>query len=208
MESAYISEELVVDGLGDKVVDALTLMVAQVRDDMRVLRRTFPSWAADSTDRGWLAFAHDRAWAHLTRLLDDVDEVSFVDQMPTRELYVGTLFRLRVKKHDAEGQVNSYPTLSARMFMTQEPETLEGLEEVRLVAGYRWDSELHQIGAPVISLHDGARVIWVHELDEPADPQVVSAIPIVPTDGPVPPRVVIGDGAGTQNEPAQEGRSS
>ncbi|MCW2768436.1 MAG: hypothetical protein JWO11_4395 [Nocardioides sp.] len=208
MESAYVSVEQVLDGLGDKVVDALTLMVAQVRDDMNVFRRTFPAWAADSTDRGWLNFAHDRAWAHLTRLLDDVDEVSFVDQTPTREFYVGTLFRLRVKKHDAEGEVSSYPTLSAKMFMVQAPATFDGLEEVRLVAGYRWDAELRRIGPPVISLHDGADVIWVHELDEPADPQIVSAVPIVPAGGPTPPQIVVGDAIGEKTDTVQEGRSS
>lgn len=209
MESAHISAERVVEELGDKVVDALALMVAHVRDDLRVFRRTFPSWFADSTDRGLLDFAHDRAWAHLTRLLDDVDEVSFVDEMPKREFYVGTHYRLRVKKHNAEGQVSSYPTLSAQLFMTQEP-TLDGLEEVRLVAGYRWDSELRQVGVPVISLHDGDRVIWDHDLNEPEDPQIVSAVPIVPAGGPTPPQIVVGDTVGNDDEDAAtgEGRTS
>lgn len=49
---------------------------------------------------------YDRAWAHATRIFDLIPEVSFVDQLPTRKLYVSTRYRLRVKKHDIEGHVS------------------------------------------------------------------------------------------------------
>jgi hypothetical protein len=54
MKSSYPSAEQVLEDLGDKVVQDLALMVAQTRDDLQVYRRTFPSWVADSTDRGLL----------------------------------------------------------------------------------------------------------------------------------------------------------
>lgn len=195
--------------LGDKVVQGLALMVAQTRDDLQVYRRTFPSWAADSTDRGLLNWSHDRAWAHALRIFDGVPEVSFVDQPPLRELWVGTRYRLRVKKHDVEGRVSTYLTQGALDFMEQEPaQTLDGLDEVRLITGYRWDAELRELGPAVISLRSGPeKVIWTEILDEPVNGAVVSAVPIVPADGPRPPEIgLVSDaevrerGEGTEQE--------
>lgn len=139
-------------------------------------RSTFPTWVADSSDRGLLNWCHDRAWAHVIRIFEAVPGVSFVDQPPTRELHVGVRYRLRVKKHDIEGHVSTYLTQGALDFLEQESATVEGLEEVRLIAGYRWDAELREVGAAVISLRDGQQhIVWMHELDEPAE--VVGAIP-------------------------------
>lgn len=119
-----------------------------------------------------------------------IPEVSFVDQPPTRELYVGIRYRLRVKKHGIEGHVSTYLTQGALDFLEQEPAALDGLEEVRLIAGYRWDAELREIGAAVISLRDGSdHLVWMHELDEPADGAVVSTMPILPPTGPHPPEI-------------------
>lgn len=209
MKSSHPSAESVLDDLGDKVVQGLALMVAQTRDDLQVYRRTFPSWAADSTDRGLLNWSHDRAWAHALRIFDGVPEVSFVDQPPLRELWVGTRYRLRVKKHDIDGQISTYLTQGALDFMEQEPaQTLNGLDEVRLIAGYRWDAELRELGPAVISLRSGPdKVVWAQILDEPVDGTVVSAVPIVPTDGPRAPEIRLtsddedrGQGEGTEQE--------
>lgn len=190
MRSPFPSPEQVLDDLGDKVVAGLALMVAQTRYDLQVYRRTFPAWVADSTDRGLLNWSHDRAWAHALRVFDLVPGVSFVDQPPLREIYIGSRYRLRVKKHDAEGRVSTYLTQGALDFLEQEPPTLDGLEQVRLVTGYRWDAELRQIGPTVVSLRDGAeRLVWMHELDEPADGAVVSTIPILPPVEPPAPEI-------------------
>jgi len=190
MESGYPSAESVLDELGDKVVEAVALATVQVRDDLRVYQATFPQWAADHTDRGLLNIAHDRAWAHMTRLLDDVPGVTLDDRIPTREIYVGSKYRARWKKHDDEGVISTYPTQTALLFMEQDQQaTLDGLEEVRLCFGYLWDEVLREIGAPVISLRDGERLIWIERLEEPADPAIVHATPIVPPPGPVPPTV-------------------
>lgn len=175
--------------LGDKVTSAIALMAAQTREDLRVYRNTFPGWVANATDRGLLNWVHDRAWSHLTAILDDTSEVSFVDKPPTREMFVGTTFRLRIKKHDIEGEVATYPTEAAMLFMTQ-PITLEGLDEVHLIAGYRWDSDSRQIGAPVVSLRDGDNLVWIHELDEPTS-GVVTPTPMFPPVDPSLPNIVI-----------------
>ncbi|MCW2541551.1 MAG: hypothetical protein JWN95_3276 [Frankiales bacterium] len=75
--------------------------------------------------------------------------------------------------------------------MEQEPaQTLDGLDEVRLIAGYRWDAELRELGPAVISLRSGPdKIVWTEILDEPVDGTVVSAVPIVPAGGPRAPEI-------------------
>ena len=81
-------------------------------------------------------------------IFDGVREVSFVDRPPTREIYVGTRYRLRVKKHDIDGAIATYLTQGALDFLEQEPATFDGLEEIRLIAGYGWDTRPPRIERP------------------------------------------------------------
>lgn len=122
---------------------------------------------------------------------------------------VGTRYRLRVKKHDINGQVSTYLTQGALDFMEQEPaQTLDGLDEVRLIAGYRWDAELRELGPAVISLRSGPdTIVWTEELDEPVDGTVVSAVPIVPADGPRAPeiRLISDDESHGRDEGSEKG---
>jgi hypothetical protein len=190
MKSGYPEPEEVLEDLGDKVVEGLALMVAQTREDLRVYRTTFPEWVADSTDRGLLNWCHDRLWFHAVRLLGDLEHVTLVDHLPLREIGVGVRYRLRVKKHDIEGGVSTYPTQGALDFLVQDPPALEGLEQVRLITGYRWLTEERQLGGAVISLRDGKdEVVWMHDLDEPPAASVVTTVPILPPDGPRPPEI-------------------
>jgi hypothetical protein len=123
---------------------------------------------ADSTDRGLLNWCHDRLWVHAVRILGDLDEVTLVDKTPLREISVGIRYRLRVMKHDVEGKVSTYLTQGALDFLEQDPPTLDGLEQVRLIAGYRWLDEERQLGAAVISLRDGKdELVWMQDLNEP-----------------------------------------
>ncbi|HEY4003940.1 MAG TPA: hypothetical protein VGM60_01965, partial [Pseudonocardia sp.] len=146
----------------------------------------------DSTDRGLLNWCHDRAWAHVVEIFDQVENVSFVDRLPRRELYVGTRYRMRVKKHDLEGAVSTVLTQGALDFLEQEQPTLDGLEEIRLIAGYRWDPELREVGAATISLRDGRKnVIWMHDLDEPEGGAVSTTTPVLPPTQPVLPRITL-----------------
>jgi hypothetical protein len=205
MKSSSLSVDVVVQDLGDKVIDGLALMVAQTREDLRIYRLTFPSWVADSSDRGILNWCHDRMWAHATRIFDAVDGVALADRPPLREISVGTKYRLRVKKHDLEGRVSTYLTQGALAFLEQQPATLEGMEEVRLIAGYRWLADETTLGSAVISLRDGVnRPIWMHDLAEPQAGLVVTAIPILAPTQPRRPEIgLVGDeqtGAGLQEE--------
>ncbi|MGH3616012.1 MAG: hypothetical protein ACRDRK_26155 [Pseudonocardia sp.] len=127
-----------------------------------------------------------------------------MDRPPTRELYVGTRYRLRVKKHDIDGAIATFLTQGALDFLEQEPATLDGLDEVRLIAGYGWDPELREVGAAVISLRDGHdKVIWKHELDEPTGGVTATTTPILPPTGPRPPRIErAGD---TESEQSNDG---
>jgi hypothetical protein len=195
MPSSDITPEQVVADLGDKVVSGLALMVAQVREDLRVYRAAFPGWVADSSDRGLLNWCHDRLWVHAERILGDVDAVRLVDRLPVREIHVGIRYRLRVKKHDIEGKISTYLTQGALDFLEQDPPTLEGLEQVRLITGYRWDAEERQLGAAVISLRTSKDyLVWMHDLDEPQPGTVTTTVPIQPPAQPRRPQIgLVGD---------------
>ena len=88
------------------------------------------------------------------------DDATISDEEPRREVYFGSLFRFRFKKHDEQDLVASYPTDGFLDFTVQDPPQL--IQEVRLIGGYRWDREVSQIGAPLVSARDGRdKVLWV-----------------------------------------------
>lgn len=130
-------------------------------------------------------------WSRLTRALDGVAEVSFVENGSTREMYVGIRYRLRAKRHGTFGSVATYPTQTAIAFMEQEQLALSGLEQVNLCVGYRWDSEMRQIAEAVLSLRDGQdNIIWLTKLEEPPATGAAPVTPILPADdGPQLPRI-------------------
>ena len=42
---------------------------------------------------------------------------------------------------------------------------LDGLEQLRLIAGYQWDADSDEMGPAVLSMRHGVKnVLWVHEL--------------------------------------------
>lgn len=163
---SYPPADDVLGDLGDKVVGALVAATKGARDDLAEYRTTHPGWVADHSERGLANWIHDRLWAHLRRELDDVDHVRVADQGSTREVTVGIRYRARIKRHGAQDRIRSYPTKAALAFWAQS-DTLEGLEEVRLGFGYRWDPEERLIGSTVISLRDGldAEAIWAVTVD-------------------------------------------
>ena len=190
MKSDHLLPEVVVDELGDKVTSGLAEMIARTRDDLASYRRTFPSWVASATERGLFNWCHDRAWSHALEIFDGVHEVSFVDAMPTREVWVGTRYRLRVKKHDADGRITTYPTQGALDFYTQNAWRLDGLDEVHLAVGYRWHRDLREVGPAVLSLRDGLdNLVWMHDLPLPIARDYVAATPIVTADEPSAPQL-------------------
>lgn len=183
---SYPPTEDVLRDLGDKVVGALVDATKVTRSDLAEYRSTFPGWVADSSERGLSNWIHDRLWAHLRRALTDMDSVALADQGVKREITVGIRYRARVKRHGVRDRVRSYPTRSALAFWAQS-ETLEGLEEIRLGFGYRWDPDEREVGSTVISLRDGldTEAIWVVEVDAAAH-QGGTAITWTPVDPSLP----------------------
>lgn len=183
---SYPPAEDVLQDLGDKVVGALVDATKATRSDLAEYRDIFPAWVADSSDRGLANWIHDRLWAHLRRAVADFDSVALTDQGVNREIAVGMRYRARVKRHSGRDRIRSYPTRSALAFWAQS-DTLEGMEEVGLGFGYRWDPEEREIGSTIISLRDGLNsdAIWAVEVDAAA-PGQVAAITWTPVDPSLP----------------------
>jgi hypothetical protein len=192
---SYPESDEVLDDLGDKVVEALARTVARAKDDLAQYREWKPGWVAQSSERGLANWIHDRIWYHITVLLDGVAEVGLVDVGPTREIYVGTRYRLRAKRHGEDGNVSTYPTQGATDFLFQDPIqlTLEGMEEIRLICGYTWVAETREMGQPVLSLRDGKdEIVWLIELPDVGTgygDAGAPVTPIPPTPTPTPPQI-------------------
>ncbi len=184
---SYPMAEEVLHDLGDKVVGALVDATRPARADLAEYRDAFPSWVADSSDRGLSNWIHDRLWAHLRRGLTDIDSVELVDQGVIREVAVGLRYRARVKRHTGRDRIRSYPTKSAVAFWAQS-DSLEGLEEVRLGFGYRWDPEERVIGSTIVSLRDGLDkdAVWAVEVDAESSGVAGTEITWTPVDPSLP----------------------
>ena len=182
---SYDNSDNVVEALGEKVIEALGAAIPRTRLDLDRYRRSLPDIVATSSPRGLANWFHDRAWHHVVSELHDRDNIVIVDKGPVREIVVDGTYRVRIKRHDKKGRVNTYPTQSALEFLSQPHEqlVLDGLAEIRLIAGYQWNSTTHEIGPAVLSLRDGLdNVLWMIELPEPADGASVVPItdPITP----------------------------
>jgi hypothetical protein len=179
--------------LGDKAKAAIAESVAAAREDLAAYREQAAGWVADHSERGLANWIHDRVWAHLMQRLDGETEISILDHEPTRVVRVGTKYRMRVKRHGLGDKVSTYPTQTALQFYMQgvQPSFPE-MDEVRLAAGYLWNSETRSISDAVISMRDGLdNVVWSVVIDlEPGTGAV--AIRPMPT-GPVPPVVDVAD---------------
>jgi hypothetical protein len=128
-------------------------------------------------------------WFHCAAALQDLTDVALLDREPTREIGVGYTFRIRMKRHHGDGRVSTYPTPTALafLFQTHAQDSLDGLDEVNLIAGYEWDLVERKIGDPVISLRDGQRIVWKVSLSE-YEPPIEKGTPSRPiTPAPTPP---------------------
>ncbi len=189
---SYPDSATVLDGLGDKVVAGLSRAVMLTAHDLRRYRETFPLWVAEASERGLANWIHDRIWSHLLVVLDSVPGVTMADREPTREITVGVTYRLRVKRHHDDGQINTYPTPTALEFFAQAPvqETFDGLEEIRLAAGYEWDADTRDMGDAVLSLRDGREnIIWKETLPPSAEPDAGGGVSFPSVPGPTAPTV-------------------
>ena len=189
---SYQESETVLDDLGDKFLTALGEAVAATRGDLAEYRSAFPHFVADASARGLANWIHDRLWIHFSTQLQDLSDVELREKGATREILVGTTYRLRLKRHHDKGEVSTYPTQMALEFLSQLPEepALPGLEGVHLIAGYHWLDDAHDIGPAVLSLRDGQNnILWIKELPEAGAADSVETLP----DQPEPRRPTIRD---------------
>ncbi|MEU4724050.1 hypothetical protein AB0G06_30920 [Nonomuraea dietziae] len=186
--------------------------MARTTDDLAEYRQIKPSWVSQASERGLANWIHDRLWYHLSVLLDGISTVRLVDSEPTREIFVGLRYRLRAKRHGDEGNVSTFLTPGAIEFLFQPPaqETISGLEEIRLIAGYTWDKETREMGQPVLSLRDGKdEIVWLIELPDAGTGYggaTVTPMPVAPE--PSAPTIELGDeDAARGNETGEDAQS-
>jgi hypothetical protein len=176
--------------LGDKVVDALVAAISCAREELSDYREVRPAYAYEHSERGLANWIHDRIWIHIVRGLFDLPGVTIHEQGVTREVYVGTSYRLRFKRHDVAGMIRNYRTPTALAFWEADEVALPGMEETRLCFGYVWDAEASEIGEPVMTKRDGQdNVLWMIRLDEPDATGSAPVQPIVPPTTPPLPRI-------------------
>jgi|HubBroStandDraft_1064217.scaffolds.fasta_scaffold08683_5 hypothetical protein len=191
--------------LGDKVIDALIFAVSSTRTDLADYRRFRPDWVVQHSERGLAGWIHDRLWYHLTVEQADLSHVVITDKGVLREFTVGPeteVIRFRVKRHDMEGDISTYPTQLALEFLAQVDGMLPIFSELHLIAGYRWNQDERSMGGAVISLRDGLDDIkWSQDLDAAPPSTGTAGIPATPK----PPAPVIDSGAvGRDSESAHE----
>lgn len=164
---SYPDPDAVLADLGDKVVGALAGAVVGAQRDLAVYRSTLPELAASHGPRGLANWIHDQMWRHVVAALDEHPAVELVEAGATREVIVGDRFRIRVKRHGADGSTSSYATPTALDFMAQPQAQLPGLEVLNLTAGYEWDEDALEIVRAVLSLRDGpGKAVWLISLDD------------------------------------------
>lgn len=181
--NSFYKPEAVVEALGEKVLGALGSAVPKTRSDLDRYRKALPEFASTSSARGLANWIHDRVWHHVVEEIQGLRNAFTIIKGPVCEVVVDEKYRIRVKRHNWVGRVSTYPTATALKFLRQPLEQLviEGLDQVRLIAGYRWDHTRHEIGPAVLSLRDGLNnVLWVIELSE-SSTDTSSARTIPPT---------------------------
>lgn len=156
--------------IGSKFPLALVHATDAARDDLRELRSLKPDWLQGMFQREVAGIVHARIWEHLRAELDGVGGITFRTEEPYREVRIvtplGRTFKVRVKRHSEGDRISSYPTPSDLQFWGGAVVTFEGLEEVPLAAGYRWQAATNDVGAPVISYREGKEnVVWAVEVD-------------------------------------------
>lgn len=164
----YPMPDQVVAALGDKIINGFNAAVELTREDLATYRTALPEFVADHSNRGLANWIHDRMWARTRSELDDIDNISWIDEGPKRDIFKGLDFHIRLKRHSPGGAIRSYPTQSALDFITQSPDLFTGIgvTTVKLCLGYEWDGVERRIGSPVMSLRDGSfdTSIWMVDL--------------------------------------------
>lgn len=195
--------------IGEKSVRAFGVSVQRSRVDLTHYRRAFPLFVAQSSSRGLANWINDRLWAHLGGMADEIPDMTLNEKGATREVTVGINYRFRFKRHSSTAMIASYPTLTYIDFVMQPTGQLSTMEEVRLVAGYEWLPETHEIGDALISLRNGKdNVLWNKTLPVFDDDygQEGGAADVISPDqpGPVRPTIELPDTIGRPEERSED----
>jgi hypothetical protein len=163
----------VLSDLPDQLFEAHAEAVSRAAEDWHNHKLANPRDASEMFQRTSAGMIHTFLRKHLGYLLDGVGNVSIHSKDPLFVITAagagGHLYRIRVKRHGAGDEIASYPTRLDREFWGDEPSTLFGPGDIRLAFGYRWDREIHEVGAPVVSYREGkANVIWAVQIERAA----------------------------------------
>jgi hypothetical protein len=151
----------VLSDLGDSFMNAFIRAVDGAREDYAAFRAWHPDWFAGFTSRFTANYLHERIWDRLARAVDGMEGISVIDREPIRELYSGTTYLIRIKRHHKGDKVSAYPTDAAIAFWSNRALTLDGLGSFSLALGYYWDADLRDLGEAVLSFRDGKdNPIW------------------------------------------------
>lgn len=162
--NSYPDPETVRSDLGDKFLNAVVSAVDGAREDLGEFQRFRPEWYAAYSKRFVANFIHERVFARVVEETRHHAEVTVVDEEPTRHIHHGTRYEMRVKRHDSNASISTYPTRSTISFWTADT-YLPDLEKVSLALGYVWDSLLGEIKGAVMSFRDGKdNPVWMVEI--------------------------------------------
>lgn len=169
-DSFSADQEVILEMLGDKMIEAWGSAVALTRFYLERYRLEMPELAMSHSTRGLANMIHDWLWDHLLHQIYGMDGVMIVESEagPLRELVIGDQIRVRVKRQSATGSVATSQTSLALGFYQQQPEQLSLLPpEIKLVFGYSWDSAKFEIGSATVSCPRSIKKsLWVHEIPE------------------------------------------
>ena len=158
--------------LGQDFINAFHEAVYGAQDDYDELRGFQPSWAATYTQRFKANFFHERIWARILPYVEEDGSLEAVDQEPSRVINIGTQYSLRIKRHSEKDLISTYRTPGAVDYYGRTI-PIDSMERVGLAIGYRWDSTIDQVLAPVISMQDleKRKTVWSVELIAEEDKQ-------------------------------------
>lgn len=156
--ASFPTDDEVLDKIGHEFVAAYVEALVSAKERYRQFRQSsfFPALASQRLVANYI---HDWLWAELVSRVESLSHVRVVDQEPIRQVYVDK-YRIRLKRHDVDESISTYPTAGMRAFWTA-GEPLPGLEEYALAFGYVWDAQAREIGDGIITLratHD--EVVW------------------------------------------------
>ena len=161
--------EKVLEDLGEPFIHALIDAVDGAREDYREFQAWHPDWFPSFFERFTASFLHERIWDRLTRATSQMEHISVYDREPTRQLWSGTHYLIRLKRHRSRDRISTYPTKAARELWSGQA-ALDGLESISLAVGYYWDSELREVGDTVVSYRSGTdNPVWAIRLHKSTD---------------------------------------